>query len=331
MADDFGTPVTIPGPAPIPADKLPNPRLGERLGPKRAPAWSRSKRIFGMRLVRRTRPAQPVEDSDVGCRAQSPEVRSLEAHAHLPSCGAPNLRACIGVETRFFERTEVVSEAVRGYVLVRACHGSCYRASNRGYKDADVSGQTTFRRGTDFEGRFTPSFRSLIAYFARRRKSGGYGAIQKQNANQQPWDSQVNLSYLIGLDWRIPRDIQDLQARKKGMQNLKKAIKEGELGVIFGSSAEIRPEIVRTEERLAQLKARIDSFQVLETYRETAAEVSALKIRMNAIALDLSLADETIAHLNEAISDEEPPAYASVERLYSEAGVVADGLAATFR
>jgi len=34
MADDFGTPVKIPGPAPIPADQLPNPRLGERLSPE---------------------------------------------------------------------------------------------------------------------------------------------------------------------------------------------------------------------------------------------------------------------------------------------------------
>jgi hypothetical protein len=31
MSDQFGTPVKIPGPEPIPADKLPSPRLGERL------------------------------------------------------------------------------------------------------------------------------------------------------------------------------------------------------------------------------------------------------------------------------------------------------------
>ncbi|MCP3414235.1 hypothetical protein NLM16_08995 [Bradyrhizobium brasilense] len=31
MPDQFGTPVKIPGPDPIPADKLPSPRLGETL------------------------------------------------------------------------------------------------------------------------------------------------------------------------------------------------------------------------------------------------------------------------------------------------------------
>lgn len=31
MADDFGTPVKIPGPPPIPKEDVPNPRLGERL------------------------------------------------------------------------------------------------------------------------------------------------------------------------------------------------------------------------------------------------------------------------------------------------------------
>ena len=153
------------------------------------------------------------------------------------------------------------------------------------------------RKGTEFEGSFTPSFRSLISYFVRRRKAGGYSEIQKQNENQQPWDWQVNLSYLLGFYWKVPQAIQDLRARKKGLSTLRQAIKAGELGNIFGTSGEIRPELVRTEERIAQLKARIDSFRVLDSYREMADQVSQIKNRMTEVTVELALVKETIAYL----------------------------------
>jgi uncharacterized protein YydD (DUF2326 family) len=177
------------------------------------------------------------------------------------------------------------------------------------------------RKGTEFEGSFTPSFRSSISYFVRRRKAGGYSGIQKQNENQQPWDWQVNLSYLLGFDWKVPQAIQDLRARKKGLSSLRQAIKAGELGNIFGTSGEIRPELVRTEERITQLKTRIDSFQVLDSYREMADQVSRIKNRMTEITVELALVKETIAYLQNSIQEEKPPAYAAVETLYSEAGI----------
>ncbi|WP_424628519.1 ABC-three component system protein [Bradyrhizobium sp. SYSU BS000235] len=196
----------------------------------------------------------------------------------------------------------------------------------------DCLGQAWFkiptpRKGTEFEGSFTPSFRSAISYLIRRRKSGGYSNIQKQNDNQQPWDWQVNLSYLLGFDWKIPREIQDLRARKKSLSTLRQAIKAGELGNIFGTSGEIRPELVRTEARIAQLKSRIDKFRVLESYREMADEVSRIKNRMTEIAAELALIKETIVYLASSIQEEKPPAYAAVEMLYAEAGVQLPGVA----
>jgi uncharacterized protein YydD (DUF2326 family) len=182
------------------------------------------------------------------------------------------------------------------------------------------------RKNSPFVESFTPTFRALIGYFARRRRSGGYNVIQKQNEFQQPWDWQVNLSYLIGLDWKVPREIQELAARTKGLKILRTAIKEGELGSMFGTSAEIRPELVRTEERLEKLRSRIASFEVLDTYRETAAQVAFLKAKMGLITVDLALLGETIQHLERAVSDEKPPPYASVEKLYSEAGVQLPGI-----
>lgn len=183
------------------------------------------------------------------------------------------------------------------------------------------------RKGTPFEGPYAPSFRSLIAYFVRRRKAGGYTTIEKQNENQQPWDWQVNLSYLLDLGWEIPRQIQDLRARKKTLSSLKKAINDGELGSMFRTSAEIRPEMARTEERIARIKAQIENFRVLDSYQEMAAEVGRLKSEMSGLALDLASTKETIEYLSRSIREEKPPAYADVEHLYEAAGVELPGVA----
>lgn len=60
-------------------------------------------------------------------------------------------------------------------------------------------------KGTQFADAHSPSFRSMVSYFARRNKYGGFHSPERQNDKQQPSDWQVNLSYLIGLDWRVPR------------------------------------------------------------------------------------------------------------------------------
>jgi len=67
---------------------------------------------------------------------------------------------------------------------------------------------------------------------------------------------------------------------------------------------------VRAEARIAEIKKRIDSFQVLESYRELADEVARLKSRMTEITADLALANETINYLSNSMKDEKPPAYA---------------------
>ena len=183
------------------------------------------------------------------------------------------------------------------------------------------------RDGTEFAGAYAPTFRALIGYFARRRRIGAFAHVDKQNEHQQAWDSQVNLSYLLGLSWDAPRAIQDLRARRSTLKTLRKAIRGGELGQMFGTSAEIRPELVRAEERIERLKRQVSSFQVLDSFRDLADRVASIKGRMSRIAADLALARETVTHLGRAIKDETPPQYSDVDALFRAAGVELPGVA----
>lgn len=177
------------------------------------------------------------------------------------------------------------------------------------------------REGTAFEGRGAPTFRSLIGYFARRRTAGGLDVIHKNAGDQQPGGWQVAVSYLLGLDWEVPRAFQDMRDRNRVLKALSDAVKEGELGAIFGTTAEIRPELARTEARMEAFRVQLDAFLVHDSYREMAERASRLKDQVSEATFALAEADATVRYMARSLQDEAPPTYSDVERLYAEAGV----------
>ena len=175
--------------------------------------------------------------------------------------------------------------------------------------------------GTPFASKHAPSFRKLIGYFARRSRDIGFAHIDRYFAAQPASDAQIALSYLLGLDWQIPAEMKEGKERRETLGKLRKAIKEGELGSMFGTSASIRPELVRVEEKVERLKRQSENFQVLDSYKELAAEAATLRNELSRLSLDLSRAQGTIAYLDGLLVEEKPPAYTAVQTLYQAAGI----------
>lgn len=78
---------------------------------------------------------------------------------------------------------------------------------------------------------------------------------------------------------------------------MKKAIREGTFGRMFGSVAEIRPELNRVEDRMTRLREQTANFEVLEEYRAFAREAADARRRIKAIGHELVQARQTIEHL----------------------------------
>ena len=97
------------------------------------------------------------------------------------------------------------------------------------------------------------------------------------------WDWQVNLSYLFGLDWRIPHDFQMVREQNRQLDELKKAAKGGVLGILIGTVAELRPKLAVAEEKVAQISKNLKSFRVLEPYREMSEKAARARSDMSAI------------------------------------------------
>ena len=178
---------------------------------------------------------------------------------------------------------------------------------------------------TDERLRFRPTFRSLFSYFARRQNSGGLLGPTQQSNMQQAWDQQVAVSYLLGLDARIPQEFQEVRTQEKAMAELRKAAKEGGLGRYFGTAADLRTRLTIAEARARRLAEQLTSFTVVPEYAELEREASVLTRDISVFNNENTIDRELILQLRNAIDSEQPPAADNLDRLYREAGVILPG------
>ena len=175
--------------------------------------------------------------------------------------------------------------------------------------------------GSEFAESFTPTFRALFGYFARRRGSGAFLSPERQAEAQQRWDWQVNLSFLLGLDWRIPRALHMVRQRESALAEIKKAAKGGVFGSVIGTVAELRPVLVRAEANAVRLREELGRFEVHEAYASMLEQATQAKVEMQALVRRSVPLRDTLAHLRRAIETDLAPDMADVGRMYAAIGI----------
>lgn len=178
----------------------------------------------------------------------------------------------------------------------------------------------------DDERRYRPSFRSLFSYFARRQDAGGLVTPEKQAEEQQTYDQQVALSYLLGLDASIPQQLQEVRQQEKALKEFRKAAKEGAFGELVPRASDLRTKLTVHEARLNRLRDQLATFHVVPEFRQLEEEAADLTARLAALANDNQVDLELGRRLDDSMRTEAPPQFADVRRAYEEAGVVLPGL-----
>lgn len=182
-------------------------------------------------------------------------------------------------------------------------------------------------QGTVFGESYTPSFRSMFSYFVRRRDSGGFIAPERQAEKQSRWDWQENLSYLLGLDWQIPFEFGKIRQRERTLEELRKAVKDGALGQVVGTVAELRPQVTIAESKADKLRRDLGSFEVHESYKELSRRAAQAKAEMQSIARQNVSLGESLEHLEMALRSERSPQRSDIQELYGAAGIELPGMA----
>lgn len=181
---------------------------------------------------------------------------------------------------------------------------------------------------TQFDEPNSPTFRSMFSYFARRENSGGLLSPERQAEKQQKSDWQVNLSYLLGLDWRIPHEFQKIRTREKSLEEVRKVAQgDGLLGDIVGTVAELRPQLAIAETTAEKLRVALANFEVLDSYQDIARRAARARSSLQSVTQEMVGVQETLQHLERSFNAETPPERADVKQVYEQAGVQLPGVA----
>lgn len=187
---------------------------------------------------------------------------------------------------------------------------------------SDIFGRLLF--GLTAEGKYAPTFRSLMSYFLRRGE--GFGTPFEHHRKQAEWDKQVHNAYLLGLNWELCREWQLLKDRLKSLKQLKKAAEEGQLESFIGTAGELEAAKVQWETRVAADRAALDGFRIHPQYEELESQVNGITMEMHDEANRHFLDMHRLRLYTESVRSEEPPDILALERLYSDAGVSLPGV-----
>jgi uncharacterized protein YydD (DUF2326 family) len=172
----------------------------------------------------------------------------------------------------------------------------------------------------DVNGR-KPTFRSIFPYFVRRQRSGAFTTPEKQATMQQPVDLQIALLYLLGLDWQIASEWQQIRDREKTLKELKKAAGSGAFGSIIGKTSDLRTQLTIAEAQLKEKQTQLSAFHVLPQYTELEREADQLTHKISELSNANVIDAGSIRDLETAIHSEAPPPIAELENIYAEAGI----------
>ncbi len=179
------------------------------------------------------------------------------------------------------------------------------------------------------EYKYSPTFRSLISYFARKNgQSGAFLSPFKQFGQQLEWDKQVNNAYLLGLGWEFASKLQVLKDRGKLLNEIKKELKEinpeatNEVSNVMGTTGELEARKIRLQDQVEQEKKQLDTFKVHPQYNkleENANELTAeIHEMVNKNITDRRLVD----YYKDSLKEETDAHPEKINNLYEEAGLV---------
>lgn len=179
----------------------------------------------------------------------------------------------------------------------------------------------------DLSGTSGPSPRSLFSYLIRRQASGGFQETAKHTSQQSTVDQQVNISYLLGLDWSIPRDWEKVRQREKSLRELKKAAREGAIGEPVGKAAELRASLAIAQAGVTRLSEQLKNFRVVDEYSELQSEATQLSKKIAGCNDENTLDRRYLDRLTDDSRTEPIPDPENLKLLYELAGVELPGVA----
>ena len=171
------------------------------------------------------------------------------------------------------------------------------------------------------EKSYSPTFRSMISYFARLG-TGAFEDAFKHFSQQKTWDIQVNNAFLIGLNWEYASQFQTIKDNEKTLRDLKKAAHQGIIKDYFGSIGELDAERINLEEKLKNSDLQLQNFKVHPQYIEIQNEANQLTIEIHDLINKRTISQKLLDQYRDSITGEKDIPSEDVEKIYKKAGMI---------
>ena len=213
---------------------------------------------------------------------------------------------------------------VEGHFEILPLPASAEKENNRSFysiKDWNsILGFCMFGLPLESTKNYSPTYRSLISFFARRTPDA-YSTPFEHYRKQNEFDIQVNNAFLLGLNWLLAADLQILKDWKKHLDNLRASIKDGALKRYLGSIGELEAKQVRLAQQIKENEGGLATFNVLPQYREIEERANGATRRMNEIRNRRAAAERKVEYYAESRRTEVAASADQVADLYASAGV----------
>lgn len=186
-------------------------------------------------------------------------------------------------------------------------------------------GSVLYKLPLETEGKYQPTFRSLISYSIRRGKDA-FSTPFEHHRKQVEWDKQVHNAFLLGLAWTDASELQLLKDRKKGLDGLKKAAKAGVVKGFFGSLGDLEARRVRLQRKADTEAAELASFKVHPQYTEIRTQANQLTGEIHEASNKNAVDQRMLSLYEKALGEKDVPVPNAIEKLYADAGISLPGV-----
>jgi len=174
--------------------------------------------------------------------------------------------------------------------------------------------------GVGREHKWSPSFRSLFSYIARRGRDA-FSIPFENHRKQQEWDRQVNVAYLIGLAWEDASAFQVLREEKRALTEIRKAVRLGWAASLAGSVGELEADRIRLSQEVMARGDELQRFHVHPQYEDIQSKANSLTEELHALANEEVRLRRMLSNYEAATDGTQALGRIDIEELYRQAGV----------
>lgn len=173
---------------------------------------------------------------------------------------------------------------------------------------------------------YSPTYRSLISYFARKG-SDGFSTPFEHFRKQREWEKQVANAFLLGLSWEDAQKWQELKDKQDGLTQLVGATKAGLVSALWGSMGELETRKVQLMSDAEGFRTQLRDFKVHPQYQDIEIRASQITARIHELS-NANVSDRRMSEFyKESLGVEKAAQPNSIAQVYKEAGIILPDLA----